>query len=95
MLMYRVLLTVGLLISVVVFPVWLSVILALIGVVFFKNFYEIIVAAFAHDFLFGTAEHQIFGVFFFATILSLIVLIITEALKKYFIFYRSNNAFNS
>ncbi|MCX6751726.1 MAG: hypothetical protein NT161_03125 [Candidatus Nomurabacteria bacterium] len=63
-------------------PFWVSVILALAGMIYFSFFWEGVALFFLSDLLYGTSEARFFNIFFISTIISFIVLIIIELSKK-------------
>ncbi|MFA5095179.1 MAG: hypothetical protein WC447_00745 [Candidatus Paceibacterota bacterium] len=63
-------------------PFWVSIILALAGMVYFSFFWESVVLFFLSDLLYGVSEARFFNIFFVSLIVSFLVLIIIELLKK-------------
>jgi hypothetical protein len=63
-------------------PFWLSVILALGGMIYFSFFWESVVLFFLSDLLYGAREARFFNIFFISLIVSFLALIIIELLKK-------------
>jgi len=63
-------------------PFWFSFILFLIGIIYFSFFLESVVLFFLSDLLYGVPEIKFLNIPFIATILSFIILIIVEFLKK-------------
>jgi len=63
-------------------PFWLSVILALAGMVYFSFFWESVFLFFISDLLYGVKEARFFNIFFVSLIVSFLTLIIIELLKK-------------
>ena len=78
----RILASLVLLISVLFWPFWISIILALAGMIYFSFFWESVVLFLLSDLLFGASEAKFFNILFISTIISLIVLIVIELLKK-------------
>jgi hypothetical protein len=71
-----------LLISILFWPFWVSVILALVGIVYFDKFYEAPLLFMLSDILNGTPEAKFSGMVFVSFFASIIILLIAEALKK-------------
>jgi len=68
-------------------PFWISVILALAGMIYFPLFWEAIILFLLSDLLYGVAEAKFFGMVFVSFIFSAIVLMIIETMKKKLKFY--------
>ena len=88
----RILAFIILLLSVLFMPFWVSVILALIGMVYFSFFLEAVFLFLLSDLLFGIKEVRLFDIIFLSFIVSLICLIILELLKNE-LRLRKNNEF--
>lgn len=67
-------------------PFWVSVILALAGMIYFNVFFEAIILFILSDLLYGTKESS-FPVVFTSFIVTSIVLIMIEIMKKKVKFY--------
>lgn len=80
--MTRILASFILLLSILYMPFWLSVILALIAMAYFSFFWESVALFFLSDSLYGISEIRFFNVFLLSTIISILVLIIIELIKK-------------
>ncbi|MEK7060002.1 MAG: hypothetical protein AAB970_00060 [Patescibacteria group bacterium] len=78
----RILAILILLLSILFMPFWLSVILALAGMIYFSFFWESVALFFLSDLLYGISEARFLNIFFISTIVSSIILIIIELLKK-------------
>ena len=78
----RILVSVLLLFSVLFLPFWVTVILALAGMIYFPVYWEAVALFFLSDLLYGTREARYFDIFFVSFIVSFLVLIIIELLKK-------------
>jgi len=78
----RILASILLLFSVLFMPFWVSVILALIGMVYFSFFWESVALFFLSDLLYGAEEARFFGLVFVSLVSSFVVLISIEFLKK-------------
>lgn len=73
-----------LLLSVLFMPFWLSVILAVAGMFYFKIFWEAIVLFLVSDLLFGLKDA---GVIFLSGIVALLAFVLIEIMKKKLKFY--------
>ncbi|PIZ87545.1 hypothetical protein COX93_00690 [Candidatus Nomurabacteria bacterium CG_4_10_14_0_2_um_filter_30_12] len=71
-----------LLISVLFWPFWVSIILGLIGIIYFSKYWESIILFLLSDLLYGIREERFFNIYFISFIVSLLTLIIIEFLKK-------------
>lgn len=78
----RIIFFILLLFSVIWMPLWFSIILALIGIVRFSFFWEATFLFFLSDLLLGINKSEFHGVFIVSTVLSFLVIIIAEFLKK-------------
>ncbi len=78
----RILASFLLLLSILYMPFWLSVILALAGMIYFSVYWESVVLFLLSDLLYGVREEKFFNMFFISLIVSFLVLIIVEVLKK-------------
>ena len=76
-----------LLISVLFWPFWISIILALAGMIYFNVFLEAVVLFLLSDVLFGIKETSWGGMMFVSFVVSAIVLVIIEVTKKKLKFY--------
>ena len=73
--------------SVLYFPIWISIFIAIVGMFYFPIFWEAVLILFISDLIFGVSESKLFG-FKLATILIALILIIPiEFLKKKLKFY--------
>ncbi len=63
-------------------PFWLSLILGLAGMAYFSFFWESVVLFLLSDLLYGTQEIKFYNIYFVSFIISAIVLILIELLKK-------------
>lgn len=63
-------------------PFWVSVILALAGMAYFSFFWEAVVLFLLSDLLYGVAEVRFLNLFFVSFLVSLLILIAIELLKK-------------
>lgn len=83
----RILASIILLFSVLFMPFWLSAILVFIGMLYFAFFWEAIILLFLSDLLYGAKEARFFYAVFISLIVSVIVLVIIEFVKKKIKFY--------
>ncbi len=68
--------------SVLFMPFWVSVILALAGMIYFRFFIEAIFLFLLSDLLYGTPESKLHNMIFVSFVTALICLIIIELSKK-------------
>jgi len=78
----RILASAILLFSVLFMPFWVSVILAFSAMVYFSLFWEAIPLLLLSDLLYGIKETKSFPIIFTSFVLSIVVLIIVEIMKK-------------
>ncbi len=71
-------------------PFWISIILALIGMVIFSIFWEAVIIFLLTDLLYGVKEARFFNIFFIYFLASILVLIALELIKKKLKFYANN-----
>ncbi len=83
----RILASVLLLFSILFMPFGVSVVLALAGMVYFSKFFEATVLFLLSDLLYGVKEVKFFDMIFISFIVSVLVLLIIEILKKKLKFY--------
>jgi hypothetical protein len=76
-----------LLISMLFWPLWISVVLALAGMIYFKLYLEAVLLFFLSDLLYGAKEAKFFGTLFISFTASAVVLIIIEVIKRKLRFY--------
>ncbi len=86
----RILAIIVLLISVLFMPFWLSVLLGLGMIIYFPIFGEAVVIFFISDLLYGTQEIKFYGIAYISLIISIIVLVGLEFIKKKLRLYPSN-----
>jgi len=80
--LFRILASVILLWSVLFMPFWVSVILALMGMVYFPFFLEAVFLFFLSDLLYGIPEPRFFNTVFVSFIMALVCFIVLELIKK-------------
>jgi hypothetical protein len=78
----RILLSLFLLISILFFPFWVSLIIGIFGIIYFKFFWEAIILFFISDLIFGVKENRFLGITIFSTLLIAIIITIAEFTKK-------------
>ncbi len=78
----RILASFLLLLSILFMPFWVSVILALGSMIYFNIFWEAIVLFLLSDLLFGVREAKFHNMIFISLIVTTIILIIIEVVKK-------------
>ncbi|MEK7081273.1 MAG: hypothetical protein AAB902_02710 [Patescibacteria group bacterium] len=83
----RILASVLLLFSILFMPFWVSVILALAGMIYFAIFWEVVVLLLLSDLLYGVKEAKFSNVIFISFIVSILVLVLLEFLKRKLKFY--------
>lgn len=83
----RIFASIILLLSVLFMPFWLSVILALAGMIYFSYFVEGALLLLLSDLLYGVGEARFFNVVFLSFIFAIIALVVIEPLKKKLKFY--------
>jgi hypothetical protein len=76
-----------LLFSILFLPFWVSAILAILAMIYFKNYWEAVILFFISDFLYGTMGTKYAFLTFTSGIFALIFLLLIEFLKKKFKFY--------
>jgi len=86
----RVLASFLLLFSILFMPFWVSILLALAGMIYFDLYWEAVLLFFLSDLLYGTSEVKLHGLTFISFLLSMIILITIELLKKKLKFYNKN-----
>lgn len=85
--MRRVLLDAILFLSLFTTPWWVSVVIALAGVFFFTDFYEIIFAGFIMDIVYGAPNASFLNVQFISTVAAIFLFAGGAFLKKRMVFY--------
>lgn len=83
----RILATIILLFSILFLPFWVSVILALGGMLYFQKYWEAVALFLLSDALYGASEAKFFGMVFVSFFISLFALLVIEELKKRLKFY--------
>lgn len=74
--------------SILFLPFWISVVLALAGMVYFNVFWEAIVLFLLSDLLYGVKEAKNLPAIFISFIVTTVVLIMVEIVKKKLKFYK-------
>ena len=83
----RILATVILLFSILFLPFYISVILGILGMVYFSFFLEAVFLLFLSDLLYGARENHLFHMTFIAFFISVIILVVIELFKRKLKFY--------
>ena len=78
----RIVFSITLLASILFLPFWVSVLLAIVGMVFFPSYFEAILGLFISDLLYGVPEARYFDLTFVSLILSVILFLAIQFLKK-------------
>ncbi len=78
----RILATAILLFSVLFLPFWVSMILALVGIIYFNYYFEAVTLALLSDLLFGTPEIKFYNMVFVSFFTALILLFVAQFIKK-------------
>lgn len=78
----RIIVSVILLLSATYMPFWLTAIIALGGIVYFRYYIEAIIIMFLVDLLFGAEVKMFHGFHFAASISALIILLIAEYIRE-------------
>jgi len=63
-------------------PFWVSIILALFGIIYFRYYWESTILLFISDLLYGIKEDRFWDIYIISFFISFIVLLIAEMLKK-------------
>lgn len=77
-----------LLFSILFMPFWVSLVLALAGIIYFPKFFEAAFLFLLSDLLYGTKEQTGFPIIFSSFIMAIILLTIKEAIKNKVKFHR-------
>lgn len=78
----RVIFTLILFLSSIFGPFWLTALLVLFGIIYFKLFWEGVIILLISDFFFGVSEARYNNLTYIAFITSLVVLVIAEVVKR-------------
>jgi len=84
---FRFLASIILLFLILFMPFWLSVILALGAIIYFSFFWEAVFLFFLSDLLYGTKEAKTLNAIFISLIISVLILLMLELLKRKLKFY--------
>ena len=71
-----------LLLSIFYLPFWFTVIFSFVSVLYFKNYYEFIIAYFVIDSIYGTKEPKFFNLEYVLTLLAIIIFLVTSYVKS-------------
>jgi len=77
-----------LLISILFFPFFISLIIAVAGMFFIKYYWEVLVLFFIFDLIYGIQGNTIFSFYFGSLLLAICLLLIIEFFKKKLRFYQ-------
>jgi len=78
----RILASFFILISILFLPFWVSIFLALFGIIYFRVFWEAIMLFFISDLLFGIQESRYLHLALISTIFIIIMLFLIEFIKR-------------
>ena len=78
----RILASIILLLSILFLPFYISVILAVVGIVYFSFFLEAVVLFFISDLLYGAKESNLFYITLISLFISILLIILLEFLKR-------------
>ena len=78
-----------LLFSVLFMPFWVTAILAIAGMVYFRYFTEAVFLLLLSDLLYGIAEEKFWGITFISFILGIVVMLLIEFVKRKTRFYNN------
>lgn len=87
----RILASIILIISILFLPIYISILLALVFMFYFKLFYEAPILFIFSDLIYGVAKNRFLGMVFVSSIAFFILLFFIELLKKKLKFYPNNN----
>ena len=79
---FRILASVALLFSILFLPFYISLILALAGIIYFSFFFEAVILLFISDLLYGAGENKLFHAVFVSLLVSVLLLLLAEFLKR-------------
>ncbi len=68
--------------SIFFMPIWVSVILVITGMIYFNFFLEGIILFFISDLYFGVEISKLYNIIYASTLISVVIFIIIEFLKK-------------
>jgi hypothetical protein len=84
----RIVFTFALLLSILFCPFWVSIILALTAIIYFRFFWEAIGLFFISDLLFGMKESRFLNITLISTIFVTVMLLLIEFIKRKLKFYQ-------
>ena len=76
------------LLSILFFPFWVSLILALGAIIYFRVFWEAVVLFLVSDLLFSMKESRFLNITLISTIITVVLLIVIEYIKRKLKFYK-------
>lgn len=80
-----------LILSIFLFPFWATILLAFLGMIYFKMFYEAPIIFLISDLFYGVQETRYYNYLLLSSTIALMTLFIIELLKKKLKFYNSLN----
>ena len=83
----RILSVVLICISILYFPFWVSLALAILGIIYFSFFWEVTLLFLISDLIFAVKESRFFYIEFFSFILIVVILFLIEFIKRKLKFY--------
>jgi hypothetical protein len=78
----RILATAILLFSVIFMPFWVSIILGLIGIIYFNYYLEAVAIALLSDLLYGVPEAKFYNIVFISFFGALVLVFLAQFIKK-------------
>ena len=78
----RILASIFIIFSILFLPFYISIILAIGAMLYFAYFFEAVVLFFILDLLHGVKENKLLGITFISLIISIVLILIIEFLKK-------------
>ena len=91
----RLILSAILLVGVTVFPLWVSIAVSLVGLIYYRNFYEVVFAGLLIDITYGVVPAFSSNLTFVATAVAVLSLVVFSLAKKALIFYQVKNVFSA
>lgn len=79
---YRLAADIVFLLSVLLLPFWVAIVLGLVLLFYFRNYWEVIPILFISDLLYAIPEHRFAGVMIISTLGAVVVYFLMQALKK-------------
>jgi hypothetical protein len=79
---YRIALSILMLVSAVAFPVFILLILGIVGLILYKNFYEIVPLYFINDVMYAIPQSRFLGFTFVMTALAIVLIFVAHFLHR-------------